>query len=77
MLGPRADEMNSKNVMYNAISTTGRVSLKDLPKDPADALSRNMLDSYLIGSCFKSNLISPDYHLHKTLQNRQGITRET
>lgn len=76
MLGPRADEMNSKNVMYNAISTTGRVSLKDLPKDPADALSRNMLDAYLIGSCFKSNLISSDYHLHKTLQNRQGITRE-
>ena len=77
MLGPRADEMNSKNIMYNAISTTGRVSLKDLPRDPADALSRNMLDAYLLGSCFKSNLISPDYHLHKTLQNRQGITRET
>ena len=76
MLGPRADEMNSKNVMYNAISTTGRVSLKDIPRDPADALSRNMLDAYLIGSCFKSNLITPDYHLHKTLQNRQGISRE-
>jgi hypothetical protein len=77
LLGPRADEMNSKNVMYNTIATLGRVSLKDLPKDPADALSRNMLDAYLIGSCFKSNLISEDYHLHKTLQDRKRVTRET
>lgn len=77
LLGPRADEMNSKNVMYNTITTLGRVSLKDLPKDPADALSRNMLDAYLIGSCFKSNLISEDYHLHKTLQDRKRVTRET
>lgn len=77
MLGPRADEMNAKNVMYNSITTLGRVSLKDLPKDPSDALSRNMLDAYLIGSCFKSNLISEDYHLHKTLQDRKRVTRET
>lgn len=77
LLGPRADEMNAKNVMYNTITTLGRVSLKDLPKDPADALSRNMLDAYLIGSCFKSNLISDDYHLKKTLEDRKGVTRET
>ena len=76
MLGPRADEMNSKNVMYNTIATTGRVSLKDLPKDPSDALSRNMLDAYLIGSCYKSNLITPDYHLHKTLNSKSRVSRE-
>ena len=72
-----SSEMNAKNVMYNTITTTGQVSLKSLPKEPSDSLSRNMLDAYLIGSCFKSNLITPDYHLYKTLHNRNGITRET
>lgn len=76
LAGPRADEMNSKNVMYNNITSTGRVSLKDLPREPADSLSRNMLDAYLIGSCFKSNLVTPDYHLYKTLHSRNGIVRE-
>ena len=76
LAGPRADEMNAKNIMYNTITTTGRVSLKDIPRDPADSLSRNMIDAYLIGSCFKSNLITPDYHLHKTLKNRSRVVRE-
>lgn len=77
LLGPRADEMNAKNTMYQTISTLGKVSLKDIPKEPSDALSRNMLDAYLIGSYFKSNLITPDYYLHKTLSDRTGISRET
>ena len=76
LMGPRADEMNAKNVMYNTINSTGRVSLKDLPKDPSDSLSRNMLDAYLIGSCFKSNLITDDYHLHKTLVDKKRVSRE-
>ena len=75
-LGPRADEMNAKNVMYNQISVLGKVSLKDLPKDPGDSMSRNMLDSYLISSCFKSNLITDDYHLRKTLIDKSRVTRE-
>ena len=76
--GPRADEMNSKNVMYNTISTVGKVKLEDLPKDPADSLSRNMLDAYLISSCFKSNLITDDYHLKRTLEEKKSkfISRE-
>ena len=75
--GPRADEMNSKNTMYNTISTLGKVKLEDLPKDQSDSLSRNMLDSYLIASCFKSNLITDDYYLKKTLDDRRkAITRE-
>jgi hypothetical protein len=78
LLGPRADEMNSKNIMYSTITTLGKVSLKDLPKDPADSLSRNMLDAYLIGSCFKSNLITNDYHLQQTLKDSgKKITRES
>ena len=78
LMGPRADAMDAKNIMYNTITTTGRVSLKDLPKDPSDSLSRNMLDSYIIGSCFKSNLITDDYHLKKTLENRGNrLSRET
>lgn len=74
--GPRADAMDAKNQMHNTISVLGKVSLADLPKDPADSLSRNMLDMYLIGSLLKSNLITDDYHLRKSLEDQKGITRE-
>ena len=75
--GPRADAMGAKNQMINQISTLGKVSLKDLPVDPADSLSRNMLDAYLIGSLLKSNLLSDDYHLNVTTDEHKGVSRET
>lgn len=75
--GPRADAMDQKNTMYNAITTMGKVRLEDLPKDQADSLSRNMINTYLLGSLLKSNLIEDDYHLRKTIEGSRGISRET
>ena len=76
LMGPRADAMDAKAAMYNHISVMGDVSLKDIPEDPADSLSRNMFNAYLIGSILKSNLIDETYHLRKTLEDRKTLSRE-
>lgn len=68
---PRADAMNSKNVMYNTINSTGRVRLEDLPKDPDDSLSKNLLNTYLIGAHINSNLINQDYMLPYTMKEKK------
>ncbi|MGL5750468.1 MAG: hypothetical protein ACRCXT_08080 [Paraclostridium sp.] len=68
---PRADAMNAKNAMYNTINTTGMVKLDDIDIDPDDSLSKNLFNTYLIGSHLKSNIISEDYHLPYTLKNKQ------
>jgi hypothetical protein len=67
---PRADAMRSKNMMYNTINTIGQVSLEDIPIDPDDSLSKNLLNAYLIGSHLKSNLILQDYYLMYTLKSK-------
>lgn len=69
---PRADSMNAKNLMYNTINQTGRVSVDDVPIDQDDPLSKNLIDAYLIGAGIKSNLIiGPDYMTSWTRKNKQ------
>lgn len=68
---PRADAMKSKNQMYNTINSTGMVSLDELPKEDDDSLSKNLLNTYLIGSLINSNLINADYYLPITIKNKQ------
>lgn len=68
---PRADAMKAKNQMYNTINTTGMVTLDELPKDEDDSLSKNLLNTYLIGSLINSNLINQEYYLPITLKNKQ------
>lgn len=64
----RADSMNSKNIAYNIISTTGQLSLKDVPIDPTDSLAKNLFDAYLIGAHLKSNILTNNYVLPHTLK---------
>lgn len=73
MKGPRADLMNSKNIMYNTISNQGTVSLKDLPKDPEDSLSLNLFNTYMLGAMIHSNLLNKDYYLPYTIQNKKRV----
>lgn len=68
---PRADSMNAKNIMYNTINTTGEVRLEDLPKDPDDSLSKNLLNTYLLGALFYTNLINEDYMLPYTRKDKK------
>ena len=69
---PRADAMNDKNVMYNTINTTGRVSMEDIPIEQDDPLSKNYIDVYFIGAGLKTNLIfGDDYMTPYTKKERQ------
>lgn len=66
----RADSMEDKAVMNNTIKTLGQVSLKDLPEEVDDSLSKNLLSTYLIGAQLVSpNLVMQDYLLPYTLKH--------
>lgn len=67
----RADAMNDKNVMNNTINSLGMVRLSDLPKDKDDSLSKNMMNVYLIGAGFNSNLINEGNYTAYTLKQRK------
>lgn len=74
----RADFMNAKSIAYQTISTTGKLSQRELDIENKDSLSKNMLNSFLIGSLLNSNILNVDYILPITLENRQRKTvRET
>jgi hypothetical protein len=74
---PRADAMQDKSIMYNTINTLGQVRLEELPKDIDDSLSNNLLNTYLLGSMIKSNIISDDYYLPNTIKNKsKRVKRE-
>ena len=75
--GPRADAMESKNIMYNIIGTTGTVKLSDLPSDPNDSLSRNMLNAYLTAACIDTDLLDVGDYTRHTLKDKRskGVSR--
>lgn len=58
-MGPRADNMEAKNTMYNDIAKNGYVSLKDLNlEDPYNKVALNTLDAYFNMMGISTNLIS-------------------
>lgn len=67
----KADYMKAKNIMYNTISIKGQVSEKDIPIEPEDSLSKNLLSTYLIGAFINTNLINTEYYLPYTLKNKK------
>lgn len=72
----KADAMNAKNKGYNTINMTGKVTLQDVRSDDDDSLSRNLLNTYLIGAHIKSNIISADYTLPYTLKHDERVVRK-
>lgn len=72
----KADSMKAKNAMYNMINTTGDVNLADVPVDPDDSLSKNLMNVYLLGAMINSNMLNQDYYLPYTLkQKKKQIVR--
>ena len=67
----RADSMNDKSVMNNTINNLGQVSLKDLPDDPTDSLSKNLTSTYFIGAQLYTNLVNEDYMTPYTMSLKQ------
>ena len=74
----RADSMEDKSVMNNTINNLGQVYLKDLPDDPTDSLSKNLLSTYFIGAQLYTNLVNEDYMTPYTMSLKQKkIERES
>ena len=74
----RADSMEDKSVMNNTINNLGQVYLKDLPDDPTDSLSKNLLSTYFIGAQLYTNLVNEDYMTPYTMSlKNKKIERES
>lgn len=69
---PRADAMESKNAMYNIISTTGMIRQTDIPFASEDSLSRNMLNAYMMGAHLGTNLVNKGNYTMRTIQQKRG-----
>lgn len=67
----KADSMEAKAVAYNDISITGQVSQKDIKFTQEDSLSKNLLNTYLLGAHIYTNIINQDYYLPYTLKNKK------
>lgn len=73
----RADYMDAKSIAYQTITTTGKLSQSELPLSNDDSLSKNLLNTFLVGSLLNSNIINVDYMLPITLANKKRrVNRE-
>ena len=68
----KADDMDAKNRMYLDIYNKGIVYAADLKSTKSSQISRKTLDTYLIGSCIKSNLLSETYMTPYTLSVKKS-----
>lgn len=66
----RADAMQAKAEAYNMISNTGTLTLDDIKVSQSDSISKNLLDTYIIGCMGISNLITPSYETKYTLERK-------
>lgn len=64
----RADDTVMKETAYTKIRENGYVSLKDLPDNPENKATLNMLDAYLICMGIKTDLVTEGLLLTKTLK---------
>ena len=70
--GPRADDPVMKREMMSSISSKGYVSLEDLPNVPTNKTTLTTVNTYIIGSQLKSDLISDSYILPHLSQELFG-----
>ena len=56
--------------MNNTICTIGQVSLKDLPEEIDDSLSKNLLSTYFLGAQLYTSVVMQDYVLPYTAKNK-------
>ena len=67
----KADAMNAKAQMTNAILTKGYVSDDDIDLVKNDSLAKNLMNVYLIGAHIHSNLVDTEYYTPLTAKNKQ------
>ena len=67
--------MNAKSEFYGMINTVGIVSQSDVDVTIDDSLSRNLLNSYLLGALINSNLVNEEDYLPSTLKSKERKTQ--
>lgn len=73
----RADSLKAKDIAYQVISTTGKVSKDDVPVEQDDSLSKNLLSVYMLGCGINSNIVNEDLYLPVTVKRkRKKVERE-
>lgn len=70
--GPRADDPVMKREMLNSIATKGYVTLEELPNVPTNKTTLTTVNTYILGSQLKSDLISDSYILPKLSEELFG-----
>ena len=56
-MGPRADDMKSKNEMYAEIAKNGYTSLEDLTDSPENKTALNTFDVYFLMQGLRTNMV--------------------
>jgi len=67
-LGPRADAQISKNQMYAQISQDGFATLEGLSKDVSQSTTLNTIDTYLLASGIRSDLVTNSLKTNFTIE---------
>ena len=67
----KADALDAKAQMSNAILNKGYVSDEDITLLKTDSLAKNLMNVYLIGAHIHSNLVDIDYYTPYTAKNRE------
>ena len=68
LLGPRADDIVMKNELYSDISVKGYANLGGLTNDVDNKTTLNSVDVHLIGMGIKSDLVTNNLMVKKTLK---------
>lgn len=67
LLGPRADDKVMKEEMYSAIAEKGYVSINELTDRVENKTTLNTIDVFMIGMGLKTDLVTKDLHVLKSL----------
>lgn len=66
-LGPRSTRMKAKNQMYKQIAQNGFCTLESLEKEPSSSVVLSTINTYLLASGIRSDLITPTLQTQYTL----------
>jgi len=74
-LGPRADNQNKKLQMYRSIARDGYTTLEDMTEDITQSTSLNTMNTYLLASGVRSDLVNTSLKTNYTIdqQTKQRI----
>lgn len=70
LLGPRADNQSKKQQMYQQIARDGFTSLDTLEEDITKNTTLNTVDTYMLASGIKSNLLTSTLKTHHTIDSQ-------